>query len=150
MRNPTLLSGALLALVLVSPLATAQVYKWTDANGQVHYGDTAPSNATQIKAPTPPALQSAPQSAPPATRPGAPPAGAPTGASRDQAKQVERDVATARAQQCKEARENYDKSVRAQRIFKTNAKGEREYLSDKDADTTRLQLKTNVDTACGA
>lgn len=36
-----------LALLLVAPLATAQVYKWTDAQGTTHYSETPPPNGTK-------------------------------------------------------------------------------------------------------
>jgi hypothetical protein len=36
-----------LALLLVAPLATAQVYKWTDAQGTVHYSETPPPQGTK-------------------------------------------------------------------------------------------------------
>jgi hypothetical protein len=69
--------------------------------------------------------------------------------STQQARQVERDVATARAESCKKARENYDKAVRAQRVYRTNDKGEREFVSAAEADTLRLQMKAEMDGACG-
>jgi len=155
MRKNTLFIGSVLALALASPLALAQVYKWTDANGQVHFSDRGPSDATQVKGPTPPAQPAQAAQAAPAARPAAAPAPgtlgtAPPPVSSEQARQVQRDVAAARAEQCKEARENYDKSVRAQRIYKTNDKGEREYMSVQDADAARLQLKANVDSFCGS
>lgn len=34
------------ALLLLSPLATAQVYKWTDAQGTVHYSEAPPAQGT--------------------------------------------------------------------------------------------------------
>jgi len=37
------------ALLLVAPLAAAQAYKWTDANGTVHYSDSPPPQGTQYK-----------------------------------------------------------------------------------------------------
>jgi len=36
-----------LALLLVAPLACAQVYKWTDAHGTVHYSETPPPTGTK-------------------------------------------------------------------------------------------------------
>ena len=36
-------------LLLLAPLANAQVYKWTDANGTVHYSETPPTQGTQFK-----------------------------------------------------------------------------------------------------
>lgn len=38
------------ALLLLAPLATAQqIYKWTDAQGTVHYSQSAPPQGTQYK-----------------------------------------------------------------------------------------------------
>jgi len=37
------------ALLLLAPLATAQVYKWTDAGGTVHYSETPPAQGTKYK-----------------------------------------------------------------------------------------------------
>ena len=36
------------ALLLLAPLATAQVYKWTDASGTVHYAQDAPPQGTKF------------------------------------------------------------------------------------------------------
>ena len=36
------------ALLLLAPLATAQVYKWTDASGTVHYSQDAPPQGTKF------------------------------------------------------------------------------------------------------
>jgi hypothetical protein len=156
MRSFSLTSGAaLLALALAAPAAFAQVYKWTDANGQVHYGDRGPPNATQVKAPTPPTTPPADAApAAPAAKPAAPNANAaaesaPAPVSREQAQQVRRDVATARAEQCKTAKENYDKAIRAHRVYRTNEKGEREFVSNAEADEMRLQLKATIDATCG-
>jgi uncharacterized membrane protein len=47
---------ALLALAIVAMPASAQLYKWTDSNGVVHYSDTPPhdTRAEELKlAPTP-------------------------------------------------------------------------------------------------
>jgi hypothetical protein len=35
------------ALLLIAPLACAQVFKWTDAHGTVHYSQTPPPNGTR-------------------------------------------------------------------------------------------------------
>jgi len=36
-----------LALLLVAPLACAQVYKWTDAHGTIHYSESPPPTGTK-------------------------------------------------------------------------------------------------------
>ena len=35
-------------LLLLAPLATAAVYKWTDANGTVHYSEAPPAQGTRF------------------------------------------------------------------------------------------------------
>jgi hypothetical protein len=150
---PALLFAVMLAgALLLAGTARAQVYKYTDANGQVHYADRAPSNATQIQGPTPPQTPAAPAARPtPANTPAAsaaPPPPLPV--SSQQAQQVQRDVATARVEQCKTAKENYDKAVRAQRVYHTNDKGERVYVTAAEADALRLQMKAEMDGACGS
>ena len=37
------------ALLLLAPLAAAQVYKWTDASGTVHYSQAPPAQGTAFK-----------------------------------------------------------------------------------------------------
>lgn len=37
------------ALMLLTPLAVAQVYKWTDSHGTVHYSQTAPASGVDFK-----------------------------------------------------------------------------------------------------
>jgi hypothetical protein len=44
-----LASIAVLAATLVAALpASAQVYRWVDSRGVIHYSDTAPANASQV------------------------------------------------------------------------------------------------------
>ncbi|MEO5811842.1 MAG: DUF4124 domain-containing protein [Rhodanobacter sp.] len=38
-----------LVLLLLTPLAFAQVYKWTDTGGTVHYSETPPATGTNYK-----------------------------------------------------------------------------------------------------
>jgi uncharacterized protein DUF4124 len=144
------LAAAVLATFAMSAAAQGQVYKYTDANGQVHYADRAASDAKQVKGPTPPSQQTPARPAAPAAQPAAAQAPPALPVNRAQAQQVQRDVAVAREEQCKQSRENYEKAVRAQRVFKTNEKGEREFISPAEADALRLQIKAEMDGACGS
>jgi hypothetical protein len=38
-----------LVLLLLAPAVAAQVYKWTDSHGTVHYSETPPAQGTQYK-----------------------------------------------------------------------------------------------------
>jgi hypothetical protein len=54
----------------------------------------------------------------------------------------------AAAYYCKRATEIYDSYVNAPRLFSTNADGEREYLSDKEAAATIADTKAKKDEFC--
>ncbi|HEY2418414.1 MAG TPA: hypothetical protein VGH84_10890, partial [Steroidobacteraceae bacterium] len=62
---------------------------------------------------------------------------------------VQQDVAQTRADQCKKATTDYNQAVDARRIYKPGANGEREYLSDADADQQRLNLRLAMEAVCG-
>lgn len=67
--RPALLmrSPLLLALALLPAIGTAEVYKWTDAQGRVHYGDQPPTPKAQpLDLPPPQAIERAPALAAPA------------------------------------------------------------------------------------
>jgi Domain of unknown function (DUF4124) len=63
---------------------------------------------------------------------------------------VQKDVAAARSEQCKQARDHYQKSIEARRIYRTGKDGEREYLTDDEADQERLRTRTEMEQVCGA
>ena len=62
---------------------------------------------------------------------------------------VKKDVSAARATQCKDAQEKYQKAIEARRVYRAGKDGEREYLSDTEADQLRLNARVDMDTACG-
>ncbi|MEJ0037154.1 MAG: DUF4124 domain-containing protein [Gammaproteobacteria bacterium] len=138
------IAGALFGLASV---AQADVWRWTDPNGTIHYSDSWVPGSTLVKTDSR-AAYSAPSSAAPA-----PTATAATPSDQAQAQRDQRvvaaDVAKVQADQCKKAREAYDKAIQSRRIYKDNA-GTREYLSEADADAYRLQLLNSRKQACGS
>jgi hypothetical protein len=63
---------------------------------------------------------------------------------------VQKDVAASRAEQCKQAKDAYQKSVEARRVYRVNKAGEREYLSDTDAEQVRLNARLDMERSCGS
>lgn len=141
------------ALVAWSGVAGAIVYKWTDAQGKLQYGDRPPdgvhaevvellgthvTRAAQAKT-TEPA-----QSSRTAVRnqPGQEDAGA--------KKAVESDVEQTRAKQCADAQDHYKKMIEGRRIFKSGADGERQYLTSEEIDSERVNAKREVDATCNS
>jgi hypothetical protein len=63
-----------------------------------------------------------------------------------------------REQQCKEAKDRYDKAIQARRIFKqgesdkakdTDRPDDRQYLSDEEADAYRVKARQEMQELCG-
>lgn len=135
-----------LALALAPLTAQADVYRWVDATGEEHYSDRPVEGAELIRMTTP--RPATPRSAPPPrTAAVASPGEAPP--TSDTARAVAKDLAAQRARECSEAKARYEKSLQARRIFRTLENGEREYLSDAEADQVRLDNRARMDAACG-
>ncbi len=140
--------------------AHAEVYRWVDEHGGVHYSDQWVPGSEVIKSIRP---RSTTSSADSGQRPAnAPKPGSDRLASQSTAqtpeKTVKQDVAKVREQQCKEAKERYDKAIQARRIYKSKegdkAKDEdrpddRQYLSDDEADAYRVQARKDMEDVCG-
>ena len=162
--------AAAIALIMSLPLsaAMADVYRSVDPQGHVQYSDTPTPGAelVHVQKQGIPGGLSAPSSAvssaaaPKATNTAATTTSPPTLAKaeahvQDQLAQqaaqkaVAQDVEQSRADQCKKATDDYDNAVRARRIYKTGADGEREYLSDADVEQQRMNLRLAMQAACG-
>ena len=59
---------------------------------------------------------------------------------------IEREMAE--AYYCKRAREIYDSYANAPQLYKTNADGQKEYLSDEEAEATLSETKARVAELC--
>jgi hypothetical protein len=144
-----------IALVLTGAAAVshaADVYRYVDPQGGVHYTDTWVPGSTLIKVDH--HVNNSTASAATATANQNKTAIAGERASveiarANEQKAVQTDVAQAREQQCKQAQDNYTKAIQSRRIYKSDKDGERDYLSDTDADAYRLQLRTEMQAACG-
>ncbi|MSQ91417.1 MAG: DUF4124 domain-containing protein [Gammaproteobacteria bacterium] len=62
---------------------------------------------------------------------------------------VQKDVSNAKAKQCKEAQERYQRYVESRRLFRDTPDGKREYLTDKQLAEARVHAKQSVDEYCG-
>jgi phage protein D len=152
MRNLSLLPALLLAhAVLLSHVARADVYCKREGQGQMQCSDRPMPGAERVvtgasKIPGANAAATAAEAERLKTVQGQ----MQTQQAKEATQQtVQQDVATVRAEQCQKAQTNYDKAIRARRLTRTNANGEREFLSDAAADAARLEAKAVVDEACG-
>jgi len=133
-------------LVVWSGVAGAVVYKWTDAQGKVQYGDRPPdgvhAEVVELLG-THVARSSAPEPSKPAGAQ-SPPVDA---AAK---KAVDADVEQTREKQCADAQDRYKKMIEGRRLYKTGADGERQYLTSDEIDSERLNAKRDVDAICNS
>jgi len=141
------------ALLAWSAMASAVVYKWTDVQGKVQYGDRPPDG---VHAEIVEGLGSTSHgSAPPARAASASStSAAPTAANAatDAAdkKAIDQDVAATRDKQCADAQATYKKLIDGRRLFKTGPDGERQYLTSDQIDNERLNAKRDLDSICNS
>ncbi len=144
--------------LLLALLATAayggQVYRSTDANGNVVFSDrptdkSEPVNVTVPSAGRPgnpitsPAAKAAAGSAQP---------GAQANTAADQKKekvQTPAEREAERAKNCSAARELQTRYDQSHRLYKPGANGEREYLNAAEIDEARAKAAADVATWCG-
>lgn len=147
-----------LAIALALTAATAvshaaDVYRYVDAQGGVHYTDTWVPGSTLIKVDHHVNSNTASSATAQRTQQNktaiAGERASAEVAQADGQRAVQTDVAAARQQQCKQAQDTYDKAIHSRRIFKSDKDGERDYLNETDADAYRLQLRTDMQAACG-
>jgi Domain of unknown function (DUF4124) len=140
------------ALIAWSGMASAVVYKWVDAKGNVLYGDRPPdgvhaevvellgSHAARSPASTPTTVAATPATP---RNPANPDAAAAK-------KAVDDDVAQTRDKQCADAQARYKQLIEGRRIYKTGPDGERQYLTSDEIDEQRVNAKRDVDTTCNS
>jgi len=154
-------AAATLLMSLAVTAAQADVYRSVDAQGQVHYSDTPTPgselvhvqrggggiafNSTTAAAAKSTSAATAASTAAKANGQVQDPL-----AKQAAEKAVQQDVEQTRADQCTKAKSDYEAAIAARRIYKTGTNGEREYLSDDEAEQQRVNLHQAMQTACGS
>lgn len=142
-------------LLMASAFGAGEVYRWRGADGSWHYSDQYRPGA-ELVASTPAARLASEPDSPPSVPTQSQPASEPaetTGeipVSPEVAAEVRSAVATVRAEQCKKAEESYQKALQARRITKTDAQGNKVFMTEAEMDAARLQARANRDVACGS
>jgi len=155
----TLAISSLLFAGGVSVANAADVFRWVDDHGGVHYSDQWVPGSEVIKSSRPHPVNTSSDSPRPAPVTQKTTDDHPAGQSSQAAeKAVKQDMAKIREQQCKEAKERYDNAIQARRIYKpvagdkskdTDRPDDRQYLSDEEADAYRVKARQDVQDLCG-
>jgi hypothetical protein len=141
------------ALIAWSGMASAVVYKWTDAQGKVQYGDRPPDGVHAVVVELLGTHAASARVAAPSTAQSAPTArvaAAPTPKDQDDRKAVDQDVAQTRDKQCADAQDHYKKLIEGRRLYKTGPDGERQFMTSEEIDTERLNAKRDIDNICNS
>jgi hypothetical protein len=154
MRQSTIL--AVLSGVLICGLAHAgDVYKYVDERGNTLYTDRPMPGAVKVSSgaqrPAEAAQRSYAQQQNATTQQLAASNQRIAQSQQDSrvAANVARDLEATRAERCKKARDDYNRTITAQRLYTTDKDGKRVYLSDAEISQQRLDTAKNVDAICG-
>ena len=142
-----LVSITALVLAGACTVARADVFRWVDAEGVVHYSDEWVPGSVVVKTAHP-----RPDNASSSAASGSRDAGnRANDQASDQANQraMQQDVVKTRDAQCRWAKDRYMKAISSRRVYKEGKDGDRQYMSDTDADSYRAQARKDVEQACG-
>ncbi len=146
----TLVSGALLC---AASAGAGEIYKYTDADGNVHYGDRPTGNPTEqrlaiVSRDTDPAAVQARVEA----RKERDAARAEARTARDEAATAEageREAAEARTAKCEENRSRLETYNQSRRLYREDENGERVYLDDSEREEAMQRVRDLIDEHCG-
>ena len=141
-----LVSITALILAGACTIARADVFRWIDADGVVHYSDEWVPGSVVVKT-VKPHPEGATSGASTASASNRYPEQA---ADQENSRATQQDVAKVRDAQCTYAKQRYMKAIQSRRVYKEGKDGEREYMSDADADAYRAQARNDVQQACGS
>jgi len=150
MRNRAIAITTLLTLVVASSAFAGEIYKWTDADGNVHYGDrpvstqserlnikSKPTNNANVQAQTQARADTRAKEREEA-------ANLPAGPSLEEL----RAEAQQRAEQCTANRAQLQKFLTSRRIYREDENGERVYMDEAEMQATRERAENQVEEYC--
>jgi hypothetical protein len=150
MRNQAIFTALLLTLVASSGAFAQNIYKWTDAEGNIHYGDrpigaqaekigisSKPTDPQRIEAQAQARVSAQAKAAEDA-------ASAPQGPSPEEL----RAEADERASRCSQYRQTQQKFVVSRRLYREDENGERVYLDETEMQAARDKVDGQVEEYC--
>ena len=152
MIRKNILACLIMFVVSASGIAFANdIYRWTDADGNIHYGDrptgdvteerlairSRPTNRSKVQARSQSryATREAPQVSPPSE---------PQGPTKDEL----RAQAAEKRQKCDTYKARLQKFVQSRRLYKEDKHGERVYLDEEQTQAARERVENQVQEYC--
>jgi len=147
----SLLSTTTVLLLATGIAGASEIYKWTDAEGNLHYGDRPSGAESEVRLqiasrPTDPARIQAQATARNEQQALAreAEANAPAGPSEEEL----RAEAEERAGKCSMYRERLERFVQSRRLYREDANGERVYLDESETQAARDKVQQQVEEYC--
>jgi len=140
------------AALLASQAVAADVYRFVDAQGNVQYTDKPallPAEKLAVQSRATDAAELASRTDAERARLAANDAARQQGtAQQADQRNAAQITATAKAEQCKKARERFDAYTVSQRLYEELPDGQRRYLSDAELTAARGAAKASMDEMC--
>ena len=147
----TLRTTLLVLLCALALPATAQVYRWVDKDGKVHYTDQKPPDVQAEALPIKSANSlGGNEAATPATAPAAAAAPATAANPNDPNAALKKEVDALNAQRCSAAKSIAARYDSAPYLEKANADGTKTRLAPAEEAAERARMKSQVQSACAA
>lgn len=143
---------AAMAMTVASGAMANEIYKWTDENGTVHYGDRPSGASTEERLAMTysrtnnAAVQQRVQARVDATAARREARNAAAEAAEEAAEQEA--TAAERAQACERARARLETYLQSQRLYRTDENGERVYLDDAQRENARQKAEEQITEHC--
>jgi hypothetical protein len=144
----------LIVLCLASGPALAEIYRWVDSAGQVHYGERPPTqDAERVRLPSSPGTGA--RDAPSESERRARQQRLLESYEYERARKAERQAAEARRQrelaaQCDRLRRYWQTLAFAGPVYVEDDGGQRRYLDDAERAAEQARLRPAMERACGA
>ena len=143
--------AAALAIVVAGPALANEIYKWTDADGNVHYEDRPTGQPTEERvALTYKRTDSAAVQARVDARRETRAARQEARSQQDEDEQTAAEQRAEREQKCAQYRAKLETMVTSRRLYREDENGERVYLDDKQMQDARQRAEELVAEYCGS
>lgn len=143
---------SLLVMLSLPFTAAAEMYRWVDAQGKVHYSDAPPpagaKSAKTIDVPTPPAAPSGDAAAKPKSWQEKDMEFRQRQTAEAEAQAKKEKEAKEKQQNCETARRNLAKFENATRVVTTNEKGETVYMDNAARAAAAAEARKQIDIWC--
>lgn len=153
MRFKAAILALILALVTIGTVSAAEIYKWVDADGSIHYGDrpsgdiTEQRMAIESRATDPARIQQDIQARQEIeARAAEVAAQAPQGPTREELRAQVQE----RTQKCNMYRDRMDRFTNSRHLYREDTDGERVYLDDTEMQEARTKVQGQVNEYCNS